>query len=98
MRKRQGDGESQESDQQFEISVREEQRTGFAGVPSISPSTGKVAARAESEHEDGNDKRRGIHRVPEDIPENTDPDNLIDEPADAREEKQYVNHGRKVKA
>ena len=65
-------------------------------VASIRPGAGKVAAGAEPEHEHRDDQGRRVHGVSEHVAEDTDPDDLIDQAAQARAEEQEIqeaSHG-----
>ena len=72
-------------DGQLDIGVGAKQRDVVAGngVPAIGRASKDVAPGTQPQHEDGDDDRRRIHGVPEHVAEDADPDDLIDEPAEA---------------
>ena len=77
----------------FRVRVEPDQpRRPRPAVP-IGPHAGEVAAGAEPEHEHGDDDRRRVHRVAEDVAELADPGDLVDQAADAGEEKRREEKG-----
>ena len=66
--------------------------SGARLVASIRPAAHEEAAPAETEHEDGDDERRGLDGGAEDVREFPDPDDLVDQPADPRKEEENEEH------
>ena len=91
MRQQQRDTEAQRGDDQFEASVRSQQRAAPRGVSHVCPDAGHIAADAEPKHEHGDDERRGMDGVAEDVAELTDPDDLVNQSAQARAEEEEVD-------
>jgi hypothetical protein len=61
------------------------------GVAAVGPGAHHVAADTKTEHEHRDDDGRRIDRVAENVAEDTYPDDLIDQAADAGEEKEEIN-------
>ena len=80
-------------DREFERAVRGRQGAGTRRMPPIRPSSDDITAGAESEHEHGHHQRRGIDRVSEHVPEDPDPDDLINQPAQTRTQEEKVDGG-----
>jgi len=84
------DGGAHRCDRELEVAIEEKRSRGLCRVPSIRPAAGYVTASAKTQHENGNDDRGRIDRVAKDVAEDADPDDLIDQSADAGEEKKKV--------
>src|SRR3954468_14403154 len=89
-----GDRRAQSGDDEFHDAIWAQQRFGLVLIPPIGPSPDDGAAAAEAEHEDGDHERRGLDGGAEDVPELADPDDLVDQAADARAEKQEIQRNR----
>ena len=80
---------AQRGNRQLEVAVRAQRphrvRRRIAD-PTIAPA--EIAAGAEAQHEHRDDQRRGIDGVAEDVAEDADPDDLVDQSADAGEEEE----------
>ena len=83
VRQEHGDGKTHQADGQLEIAVRLEQRLGPGGVTPICPCSNDPAADAQAQHEHCDYEGGGVHGVAEDIAEHADPDDLIDQSAEA---------------
>ena len=75
---------------ELDISIGAQQRLGLDRVSPIGPCPDEIAAGAKTEHEDRDDERRGMDGVAEDVAEDTDPDDLVDQPADSRAEEEEI--------
>ena len=93
MRQRCRDDQAHRRDDELDIAIRADQGVWLGRVPPVGPAPNEVAASTESQHEDGHDQRRGVDGVAEDVAELTDPDDLIDQPAETRTEEEEVEHG-----
>jgi hypothetical protein len=59
-------------------------------MPTICARAKQIASNAESEHEDRDDDRSGIHSIPEHATELPHPQHLVNEAADAGTEEKWV--------
>ena len=94
-RHQQRDRQAEERDDEFDGPVRANERVTGSFVMPIGPHAGHVAAEAETQHEDADDDRSRVDRVPEDIAELARPDDLVDEAAEAGTEEENVEDDRR---
>src|SRR5688500_9581773 len=91
MRQQQRDRETKGRERYIEEHVCSEQRPRLRLVPPIRPRTDNIATDAEPKHEDGDDDGGGVDGVAKDVPEDADPDDLVDEATKAGEEEEEVD-------
>src|ERR1700682_2517748 len=95
VRKHEGNRESKARNQEFDEPIRAQQRLGRVQVATVGPAAEQIAPGAETEHEQGDDQGRGVDGRPEDVAELADPDDLVDETADAGTEKEEIEERRR---
>ncbi len=96
VRQRERNRETKHRHHEFNEAVRAKQRFRRALVSPVGPGADEVAARPEAQHEDGDDQRGRVDGVAEEVAELADPDDLIDEAANAGKEKEKKEHGARV--
>ncbi len=84
--------ETHRRNRDLEVTVRAQRRVGVRGIPPVRPRARKVAARAQPQHEDCDHDRCGIHGVAEDVAEDADPDDLVNQSAEAGAEEEEIQH------
>ena len=80
---------------QREVNFEEEAKALDLNNLEAEPVAREVTAGAQSQHEDRHHHRCGIDRVAEDVAEDADPDDLVDQSAEAGAEKKKVEHVRR---
>jgi len=89
MRERERDRGAKDSDEHLETGIETDEpcgpprRSREAKSGAVGEHAKQVGARAQAEHEDGDDDRRRIHRVAVDLAELPDPHHLVDQAAHA---------------
>ena len=96
LRQGQGDGQTQARNHQLGDAVGAQERAWARRVAPVGPAADEVAPHAEPEHEDGDDEGGGLNGVAEDVAECPHPDDLIDQPAQARTQEEQMNQARHV--
>ncbi len=95
MREDERDHKAHRRNRDLEESVRAQRPIGMRSVLPVRPRARQVAAGTESQHEDCHHDRGGIDGVSEDVPEDADPDDLVDQSAEAGTEEQEIGHVRR---
>src|SRR5580704_13872501 len=94
VRQQEGNREPKARNQELDDSICAQQRLGRLQVATVGPAADQIAPGAETQHEERDDQGGGMDGRAEDGAELADPDNLVDQTADAGTEEEEIEQRR----